>query len=60
LAPKWLRYGIHLKKSNIEALFGVKVNSNGYTYSLLEDTNFVEKVERTWSPINTWLFQTYG
>lgn len=48
LAPKRLKYGIHLLESDVEALFGVKVNSNGYAYSSLEDTNFVEKVERTW------------
>jgi len=48
LAPKQLKYGIHLLELDIEALFGVKVNSNGYTYSSLEDTSFVEKVERIW------------
>jgi hypothetical protein len=48
LAPKRLKFGVHVNEAEVEELFGAKVNANGYRYSLSEDTALVEKVERIW------------
>ena len=47
LPPKQLKYGIHLKEADVEAMFGPRV-SNGYRYAYSEDVAFVKKVEYLW------------
>ena len=45
---KRLKFGVHLEESEVDELFGPRVGSNGYSYSYLEDTEFVRRVERLW------------
>lgn len=47
VAPRRLKYGVHLEESEVDEMFGPKVN-NGYRYSWSEDVEFVKKVERLW------------
>lgn len=48
LAPKRLKYGVHITEQEVEDMFGPKVSANGYRYSWSEDEEFVKKVERLW------------
>ena len=48
IPPKRLKFGVHLEESEVDALFGPRVGTNGYSYSYSEDTEFVKRVERLW------------
>ena len=48
IPPKQLKFGVHLKEDDVEALFGQRQGGNGYNYSYSEDLEFVKKVERLW------------
>jgi hypothetical protein len=48
IPPKWLKFRVHLKEDDLEALFGQRQGSNGYSYSYSEDSEFVKKVEHLW------------
>jgi hypothetical protein len=48
IPPKRLKFGVHLEESEVDAVFGPRVGTNGYSYSYSEDTEFVKRVEQLW------------
>lgn len=48
LAPKRLRFGVHLEESEVEAVFGPRASANGYRYANSEDVEWVKKIELIW------------
>jgi len=48
IPSKHLKFGVHLEESNVDVLFGQRVDNNGYKYSYSKNTDFMKRVERLW------------